>query len=74
MNNENEKKKKSNSQIGTLIIERIMKLFAVKSIMTLALTATFVVLAINGIITGDKYYDIFLMVVSFYFGTQAKKE
>ena len=56
------------------IAERIAKLLSVKSLMTLALTATFVCLAAKGVITGDKYYDIFLMVVSFYFGTQAKKE
>lgn len=53
--------------------ERISKLLSVKSLMTLALTATFVYLAVQGIIIGDKYYDIFLMVVSFYFGTQATK-
>ena len=60
--------------VGSAIGERISKLLAVKSIMTLMLTFTFVYLAIKGIITGDKYYDIFLMVVSFYFGTQKVKE
>ena len=54
--------------------ERLSKLLSVKSIMTLALTATFVYLAVTQVITGDKYYDIYLMIVSFYFGTQAKKD
>lgn len=54
--------------------ERFSKLLSVKSIMTLALTATFVYLAVTQVIAGDKYYDIYLMIVSFYFGTQAKKD
>ena len=54
--------------------ERFSKLLSVKSIMTLLLTVTFVYLAITQVVSGDKYYDIFLMVVSFYFGTQSKKE
>ena len=54
--------------------ERFSKLLSVKSIMTLLLTATFVYLAITQVVSGDKFYDIFLMVVSFYFGTQSKKE
>ena len=65
---------KKEHPIARAIGERIAKLMSVKSIMTLALTLTFVTLAFNGVITGDKYYDIFLMVVSFYFGTQAKKD
>ena len=56
------------------IVDRILKLFSVKSIMTLILTVVFVILALNQVIGGDKYYDIFLMVVSFYFGTQSKKD
>lgn len=59
---------------AVLFGRRIANLLAVKSLMTLALTATFVALAASGVITGDKYYDIFLMVVSFYFGTQTKKD
>lgn len=50
------------------------RLVSVKSIVTLLLTMTFIVLAFKQIITGDKYYDIFLMVMSFYFGTQSSKE
>ena len=68
------KDKTNNTQIVDKIVDRVLKLFSVKSIMTLALTATFVVLAGKQVISGDKFYDIFLMVVSFYFGTQAKKD
>lgn len=47
----------------------------VKSLVTLALTATFIALAFRQVIGGDKFYDIFLMIITFYFGTQtAKKE
>ena len=56
------------------MIERLTKLLTVKSIVTIALTATFIYLSVNRIITGDKFYDIFLMIMSFYFGTQVKKE
>ncbi len=46
----------------------------VKSLVTLALTATFIVLATKQIIGGDKFYDIFLMIITFYFGTQTAKK
>lgn len=55
------------------IIERVLKLFAVKSIMTLVLTVVFCYLAVTGKIEGDKFYGIYLTVVTFYFGVQAAK-
>lgn len=55
------------------LVERLTKLVDVKSIMTLLLTGAFVFLVFRGIIDGDKFETIFLMVVSFYFGTQSEK-
>lgn len=51
----------------------LKRLVTVKSIVTLILTLIFAFLAIRGDIGQDKYYDIFLMVISFYFGVQTAK-
>ena len=53
--------------------ERLAKLFCVKSIVTFAVIAVFVVLSFRGDITPDNAMIIISMVVSFYFGTQAEK-
>lgn len=53
---------------------RIQKLLTVKSIVTLVLTAVFAYLAIRGSISGTEFLTIFTVVISFYFGTQTKKE
>lgn len=55
------------------IIKRIAALLSVKSIVTIALTAAFTVLALRGDVTGQDFLTIFLMVISFYFGTQSQK-
>lgn len=51
--------------------ERLNKLLTVKSIITILLTVVVVVLALKGEFNIE---DIYLMIVAFYFGTQAKKE
>lgn len=53
--------------------ERLSKLLTVKSIVTLALTIVFCVLALNGVLTGRDFLTIFTTVIAFYFGTQAEK-
>lgn len=55
------------------IIKRLATLLSVKSIVTIALTAVFTVLALRGSVTGQDFLTIFLMVISFYFGTQSQK-
>lgn len=60
-----------NKTIKEKIIDRMV---TVKSIVTLLLTLTFIFLAVKQVVGGDKFYDIFLMIMSFYFGTQIKKE
>lgn len=54
-------------------LKNIANLIKVKTIVTLAVTAVFVVLAIRGDITPDNTLMIISMVVSFYFGTQHEK-
>ena len=55
------------------ILKRVAALLSVKSIVTMALTAVFTVLSLRGVVTGQDFLTIFLMVISFYFGTQSRK-
>lgn len=52
-------------------VERICKLLTVKSIVTVVLTAVTAYLAVVGRID---IKEIYLIIISFYFGTQAVKE
>ena len=54
--------------------ERLAKLLTIKSIITLFLTIVFCYLSIIGSITAELFMTIFVVVIGFYFGTQAKKE
>lgn len=53
--------------------ERLNKLLAIKSIVTIALTGLFVFVAIRGDIP-QEVMTVFTTVIGFYFGTQATKE
>lgn len=55
------------------IKERIAKLIDVKTIITIAITAVFARLALSGAISSDKVWEAFLIIISFYFGTQTQK-
>ena len=55
------------------IMKRLSNLLSVKSLVTLLLTVVFTVLALRGDITGNDFMTIFLMVITFYFGTQSQK-
>lgn len=54
--------------------ERLDKLLTVKSIVTIAMTIVFCILAIRGTLSGTEFLTIFTVVVGFYFGTQKAKE
>ena len=56
---------------GTEMKERLDKLLSVKSIITILLTLVVVIRAIMG---QFDIKDIYLIIIGFYFGTQAKKE
>ena len=56
-----------------ILMKRAAKLLSVKSIVTIALTAVFTVLSIRGTVSGNDFLTVFLMVISFYFGTQSQK-
>lgn len=53
---------------------RIANLLTVKSIVTVALTAVFSVLALRGTISGTEFLTIFTTIIAFYFGTQTEKK
>lgn len=53
---------------------KLEKLIDVKSIMTLALTLVFCVLALFGEVSAQQFVTIFTVIVGFYFGTQAQKK
>ena len=55
------------------IKERLAKLINVKSLVTLALTIVFCVLAATGAISSTAFLSIFTTVIGFYFGSQAEK-
>lgn len=53
------------------MIERLNKLLTVKSIVTILLTLVVVILSLKG---QFDIKDIYLIIIGFYFGTQATKE
>ena len=53
--------------------QRICKLIDVKTIVTLSLTGVFVYLAVKGQIDRETFVHLYLIVISFYFGTQHEK-
>lgn len=56
------------------LIDRLQKLLAVKSIVTLALTLVFCILCLNGMVGADQFMTVFTVVIAFYFGTQAERK
>lgn len=54
--------------------ERLGKLLTVKSIVTIALTIVFCILAVRGTLTGQDFLTVFTTVIAFYFGTQAERK
>jgi galactitol-specific phosphotransferase system IIC component len=51
------------------LIQRLDKLLSVKSLVTLALTAVFAVLALRGNVSQD-FMTIYAVIIAFYFGTK----
>lgn len=54
--------------------ERIAKLLAVKSIVTIALTFVFCLMTVRGMVSSDQFLTIFTVVIGFYFGTQHERK
>lgn len=56
-----------------LLKKRLANLLAIKSIVTITLTAVFAFLSVMGQVTTEQFLTVFTVVVGFYFGTQAEK-
>ena len=56
------------------LLKNLAGLIKVKTIVTLVVIGVFAAMAIRGEITADNVMIVISMVVSFYFGTQSKKE
>lgn len=54
--------------------ENLAKLIKVKTLVTFAVIAVFVILALRGSIEPDNVMIVVSTVLAFYFGTQAQKE
>ena len=54
--------------------KRLANLLAVKSIVTVILTAVFAYLAVGGQVTTEQFLTVFTVVIAFYFGTQAERK
>ncbi len=57
-----------------LVKKRLANLLAVKSIVTVVLTAVFAYLACGGKVSTDQFLTVFSVVIAFYFGTQAERK
>ena len=55
------------------LYKRLTALLAVKSIVTIVLTAVFAYLTCTGGVTADQFLTVFTVVIAFYFGTQAER-
>ena len=64
---------KSSSGSVIPIKEKLIKLLDVKSVVTLTMTVVFSVLSLRGKITSEQFLTVFTVVISFYFGTQYRK-
>ena len=53
--------------------KRLANLLAVKSIVTVVLTAGFAYMTVTGGVTAEQFLTVFTVVIAFYFGTQAEK-
>ena len=66
------KKNKEDSTMKDKILMRVANLLSVKSLVTLALTGVFSIMACQGKISQD-FMTIYVVIIAFYFGTQSQK-
>lgn len=55
-------------------LQRLARLLSVKSLVTLIFVVTYAYMTIVGKSVDEQFASIMLMIIGFYFGTQAKKE
>ena len=59
--------------MNEIIIKRLGNLLSVKSLVTLALTVVFAVMAVREAISQD-FMTVYAVVIAFYFGTQKARD
>ena len=59
--------------MNEIIIKRLSSLLSVKSLVTLALTIVFAVMAVREAISQD-FMTVYAVVIAFYFGTQKAQD
>lgn len=57
-----------------LLKKRLANLLAVKSIVTIVLTAVFAYMTVMGKVSAEQFLTVFTVVIAFYFGTQTEKK
>ena len=55
------------------LTEAFVKLLGIKSLVTILLTVVFCYLAVIGRLSASDFQTVFIMVVTFYFGTQYQR-
>lgn len=56
------------------MLNKIAKLIDVKSLITFDIVGVISYLGVTGQIPAEKFYELALIIISFYFGTKIKKE
>lgn len=59
-------------KVREALANRLTRLLCVKSLVTLALTAVFAVLALRGEV-GQDFMTVYTVIIAFYFGTQLER-
>lgn len=60
-------------EVLSKLLIQVTKLLGIKSLVTLALTYVFCRMAITGQVSASDLKTVFIMVVTFYFGTQYQR-
>ena len=60
------------NRMKEVLANRLTRLLCVKSLVTLALTAVFAVLALRGEV-GQDFMTVYTVIIAFYFGTQLER-
>ena len=55
------------------MMNRVTALLSIKSLVTLALTAVFAVLALRTDVSPQELMTVFTVIIGFYFGTQSER-
>lgn len=55
------------------MLQKLSNLIEVKKLIALMISITFIILSLAGVIPGDSFINIFLMIIGYYFGQSTAK-